>query len=265
MKVFLTADIEGITGTTHWDETDKKHADYAEFREQMTAEVVAACEGALAAGATEIWVKDAHASGRNLIAAKLPREVRLHRGWSGHPFGMVEGLDASFQALLFVGYHSRAGSSASPLSHTISGAPIYIRLNERYTSEFLIYSYVAGLVGVPAVFLAGDAGLCEDARSLIPAMETVAVKEGAGSSTVNIHPQLAVERIRAGVERALRGDRSRCLVPMPPHFVAAIGYKDHFNAYTHSFYPGARQVAANAIQFESDDYFEVLRFFSFVL
>jgi len=265
MKVFLTADIEGVTGATHWDETDKKHADYAEFREQMTAEVVAACEGALAAGATEIWVKDAHASARNILADKLPREARLLRGWSGHPFGMVNGLDGTFAALLFVGYHSRAGSGASPLSHTISGQPFYIRINERYAAEFLMYGYVAGLVGVPAVFLSGDAGLCEDARSLIPAIETVAVKEGVGDSTVNIHPHLAVERIRAGAERALKGDLSRCRVPMPAHFAVEIAYKSHFTAYGNSFYPGARLAAANTIQFESDDYFEVMRFFSFVL
>ncbi|MBE0697596.1 MAG: M55 family metallopeptidase, partial [Anaerolineaceae bacterium] len=88
MKVYLSADIEGITGTTHWDETELNKPDYAEFREQMTAEVAAACEGALNAGATEIWVKDAHGSARNLIASKLPRETHLLRGWSGHPYMM---------------------------------------------------------------------------------------------------------------------------------------------------------------------------------
>ena len=111
MKVFISADIEGITGVTHWDETEKPKADYKEFREQMTAEVSAACEGALQAGCNEIWVKDAHASARNLIAAKLPRETRLVRGWSGHPFSMVQELDASFDAMLMIGYHSQADRS----------------------------------------------------------------------------------------------------------------------------------------------------------
>jgi hypothetical protein len=93
MKVYITADIEGVTGATHWDETDKKNPDYGEFQEQMTAEVVAACEGALNAGATEIWVRDAHWTGRNIIPSKLPREAKLVRGWSGHPFSMMQGLD----------------------------------------------------------------------------------------------------------------------------------------------------------------------------
>jgi D-amino peptidase len=109
MKVFISADIEGVTGITHWDEADRLKPEYSEFREQMTAEVSAACEGALQAGFTEIWVKDAHASARNLIAAKLPRETRLIRGWSGHPFSMVQELDASFDAMLMIGYHSRVG------------------------------------------------------------------------------------------------------------------------------------------------------------
>ncbi len=83
MKIYITADIEGVTGATCWEETDEKNSYYAELREQMTAEVAAACEGALHAGATEIWVKDAHGWGRNILPARLPREVRLVREWSG--------------------------------------------------------------------------------------------------------------------------------------------------------------------------------------
>ncbi len=149
MKVFISADIEGITGTTHWDEADKKNPDYAEFQEQMTAEVVAACEGATEAGASEIWVKDAHASARNLIAAKLPKDVRLIRGWSGHPFLMAQELDETFQAMLMIGYHSRAGSNANPLAHTNTGSAAYIKINDHYASEFLVHAYAAALVNVP--------------------------------------------------------------------------------------------------------------------
>ena len=98
MKVFISVDIEGCAGITHWDEADKKHADYPEFREQMTREAVAAIEGAQAAGATEILVKDAHSSGRNLITAMLPESIRLVRSWAGHPLCMVQELDDSFDA-----------------------------------------------------------------------------------------------------------------------------------------------------------------------
>src|SRR5512136_2420739 len=129
MKIYISADIEGVTGVTHWDETDLGKAESSLFREQMTAEVAAACEGALQAGATEIWVKDAHDSARNIIAAKLPQEVRLSRGWSSHPFAMVQELDETFQAVMMIGYHSRAAGGTSPLAHTMTGSFAHILLN----------------------------------------------------------------------------------------------------------------------------------------
>ena len=265
MKVYISADIEGITGTTHWDETDKKHADYAEFQEQMTAEVVAACEGALAAGASELWVRDAHDSARNILASKLPRQARLMRGWSGHPFCMMDGLDESFQAALMIGYHSRAGSELSSLAHTMTGSPAYVRINERYASEFMIGAYTAALVKVPVVFVSGDAGLCQDAAALIPNLTSVAVKQGMGEALVNIHPALAVERIRSGAQAALSDDLGGCRLALPEHFQVEIRYKAYTKAYGASFFPGARLADPFTLQFEADDFFEVLKLFAFVL
>ena len=202
MKVFISADIEGVTGATNWNETDKAHADYTEYREQMTAEVAAACEGALSAGATEIVVKDAHWTGRNLIASKLQRAVRLIRSWTLDPYSMMAGLDETFQAALMIGYHSRSGSDASPLAHTLPDRVVYVKINDRDASEFLINAYTAGWLAVPVVFLAGDAGICRDAQDFLPALSTVAVMEGVGDATSSIHPGLAVERIRSSVETA---------------------------------------------------------------
>ena len=265
MKVYISADIEGVTGTTHWDEAGKSKADYTEFQEQMTAEVAAACEGALNAGATEIWVKDAHGSARNIIAAKLPREAKLVRGWSGHPFSMVQYLDETFHALLLVGYHSRAGTDTNPLAHTISGRVARIKVNDLYASEMLLHTYAAALVGVPLVFVSGDAGLCEEATSLNANITTTAVKQGVGSSTVSIHPPLAVERIREGAQTALGGDVTECAIQLPEWFSVEIEYKDHAQARHASFYPGASQTSPHAIQFGTDDYFEVMRLLLFVL
>jgi D-amino peptidase len=263
MKVFISADIEGVTGATDWNETDKAHADYAEFREQMTAEVAAACEGALAAGATDIVVKDAHASARNLIAARLPREARLIRSWTRDPYSMMAGLDATFDAALMTGYHSRAGSDASPLAHTITGRVIYLKINDRDAPEFLINAYTAGWLGVPVVFLCGDAGICQDAASILPALTTVAVKEGSGDATSSIHPALAVERIREGVAAALKGDLAACRLPMPPHFTTEIRFSKHANARQAAYFPGAHLAEPHVVQYEADDYFEILRFFMF--
>ena len=78
MKIYISADIEGIAGISHWDEARKAHATYQEFRAEMTEEVVAACDGAIAAGAKEILIKDAHETGRNIIAGRLPDLRKAH-------------------------------------------------------------------------------------------------------------------------------------------------------------------------------------------
>lgn len=265
MKIYITADIEGVTGVTHWDETDKKHDDFDEYSEQMTAEVVGACEGVLNAGAEEIWVQDAHASARNIIASKLPKEVRFVRGWSGHPFSMVQNLDESFNAMIMIGYHSRAGTGDNPLAHTITGRIARIKINDQYASEFLLHAYAAALVDVPVVLVSGDAGLCEEVKSFNPHIITVPVKQGTGNSTVSIHPRLAVEKIREGTQKALEGDLSKCKIDLPKHFVVEITYKDHAMAYHASFYPGARLKEPHTIQFETNDYFEALRLMAFVV
>ena len=110
MKLFISSDMEGTCGITHWDETDydKGGRWYDYFREQMTREVAAACAGAREGGADDILVKDAHDSARNIIPTELPRGVRLGREWSGGLYSMVDGLQQGFDALAFTGYHSPA-------------------------------------------------------------------------------------------------------------------------------------------------------------
>ena len=84
MKVFISADIEGVAGITSWEEARKSNPGaYHPFQRQMNAEVAAACEAAQAAGATEVVIKDAHAGANNLVASELPRGVRLIPLFSG--------------------------------------------------------------------------------------------------------------------------------------------------------------------------------------
>lgn len=265
MKIYISADIEGITGVCDWDETLKKASDYQEFRDQMTAEVVAACEGALEAGATEILVKDAHDTGRNLIATRLPKEARLVRGWSGHPFCMVQELDRSFSGLIMVGYHSRAGADTSPLAHTMSTTVAEITINGRQASEFLLHAYAAAYVGVPVVCVTGDGGLCREIRDFNPYIAVVPVKEGNGNSTVSLHPGVAVEHTRNTVRAALQSDTARCLVTLPDTLSVVIRYMNHTKAYRASFYPGARLREPGVVEFTSRDYFDVMRLFLFTI
>lgn len=263
MKIYLSADIEGITGVTHWDETDMEKGASEEARKQMSAEVAAACRGAIQGGADEVWVKDAHWTGRNILAASLPQETRLIRGWSGHPFGMVEELDETFDALILIGYHSRAGSGASPLAHTMSGSLTYVKINERFASEFLFAAYTAAMLKVPLAFVSGDRGLCEEIARFHPHIQTMAVKWGTGDSTNSLHPEEAVEQIRSGVTRALESDLALCQVPLPEHFRLEIRYRQHANALRASFYPGAEKLDDHTVVYENDSFFEILRYMLF--
>jgi D-amino peptidase len=265
MKIYISADIEGVTGVTHWDETELSHAEHTAAREQMTNEVVAACEGALQAGATEILVKDSHDTARNLIATRLPQEARLIRGWSGHPFQTLTQLDKTFKAVLLIGYHSGAGFGKSPLEHTWSGNLMCVKLNGQYISEFSLDALTGTYIGAPVVFVSGDQGLCTHVAETNPNIQTVAVKEGIGEATVNIHPDLAVRYIRTGVSQALQGNFERYFIPIPKLFTLEMRYRKHSRAYQMGFFPGARQVDTFTVQFETDDYFDLLRFFMFAI
>ena len=180
MKIFISSDIEGISGSTIWDETIKNGDLYNEFAHQMTLETKAACDGANIAGAEEIMVKDAHDSGRNIEHRLLPKNVKLIRGWSGGPFSMVQELDYTYDALIFIGYHSSATKDTNPLSHTMITSLDYVKINGLIASEFLIHSYIAAYLNIPIVFLSGDKGLCEDVKGINKNIKTIAVKEGKG-------------------------------------------------------------------------------------
>jgi D-amino peptidase len=265
MKVFISADIEGTAGITDWDEALKEGANYQEFRNLMTAEVVAACEGACAAGANEIIVKDAHQTGRNILVSELPEYVQIIRGWSGHPYSMMQGITPDCAAALFTGYHNQAGADTNPLAHTFTGKVSRLLLNGEIASEFTINAFCAALVGVPPVFLSGDGGMCSGAKKIVPNISTLSVSEGHGPSTTSMAPSRAVAEIREAVEAALSADLSACSLELPPEFELVVEFTNPVDAYRVSWYPGAQQVEPRAVRFVSDDYFEILRSLTFLL
>lgn len=264
MKVFISADIEGITTTTFWSETEPENPEYKAHAEQMTKEVQAACHGALEAGATEIVVRDAHGYANNIDIRALPKEAKLIRGWSGHPYMMVFGIDHTFDAAVFIGYHSAASKRGNPMSHTESLRPLYVKINGRLASEFMLFSYAAALEKVPTVFLSGDKQLCEDSKDLHPGLITCPVKEGFGEAIIHENPVNMLNNIKSGVRQALDQIQEHGLAVLPDRFELEICYKDHVKAEKFSYFPGVERVNDNTIRFITDDYFELLRVFSFV-
>jgi len=265
VKIFISADIEGTAGITEPGEGNRERPEYAEFRAYMTDEVVAACEGAKAAGATDILVKDAHASARNLILSKLPDYVSIVRGWSGHPDLMMFGLDDSFDAALYTGYHDRAGADSNPLAHTLTGRIQRIVLNGAEASEFTLNALCAARYGVRSAFLSGDRGMCAAAAALVPGIVTVATSEGFGPASRSMSPARSVVAIREGVEAALSNGIRGGIPAGAAEWDLRIEFATPTDAYRGSWYPGAEHVADRMVQFRATDFFEIQRAIRFIV
>jgi D-amino peptidase len=265
MKIFISADIEGVAGSTLKEECHKERPEYATFAEQMTLEVLAAVEGAVAAGADEIVIKDGHGSATNIDVMKMPKCVTLIRGKSGHPYNMMFGIDDTFDGVMFVGYHSRAGANTSPLSHTNTGNSSYIKINGEYASEFMINSYIAAIHKVPILFISGDQGICQDAKKLVPNITTVETKIGIGGSTINLSPEKVIDLIRENSEQSIKKDVSQNILELPNEFEDEIKFKEHINAYKMSFYPKMKAVDSHTIKMVTKDFMDVVTAHAFVL
>lgn len=264
MKVYISADIEGVCGIVNWDETHLDSPSSPYFKEQMSREVNAACLGANSLGCSDILVKDAHGSARSIIPALLPENTRILRGWTNNPHSMMAGIDGNFDATLFVGYHCAGSHNDSPLAHTMSTIYDYIKINGRVATEFMINAYTSIYYNTPVAFISGDEKVCNDAKELFPNIVTVPVSKGIGDASISIHPNLALTRIQFGVKTALSGDLSRHIITLPESFEVEIKFKPHYEAYKASFYPCMEQIDSQTVRFVSNDYFEVLRMMLFI-
>ena len=165
MKILIAVDMEGISGVVNWDQVDPRHAEYTRFRRIMTQDVNAAIQGCLAAGAKEVVVADGHASGYNILIEELDPRARLNSGNSA-PLAMVQGIDASFNAAMFVGYHACAGSMNAILDHTWSSSSVAnVWLNGVLVGETGLNAAVCGHFNVPVIMLSGDQTVCAEARA----------------------------------------------------------------------------------------------------
>src|SRR6266536_5811033 len=205
MKIFLSSDMEGTAGVVAWDQCVSDGPEAAAGRRLLLDEVNAAIEGALAGGATEIVVNDSHYQMRNLPAGAISGQASYISG-SHKPLYMMQGLDSSFDAVLFVSYHGSVGAPAG-LSHTYNPhAVVEARLDGVVTGEAGINALVAAHYGVPVVLVTGDRPACEETAALIPGVHAAVVKEPVSRIAAHsLHPSRACALIRETAERAVRG------------------------------------------------------------
>ncbi len=198
MKILIACDMEGISGVTSWDHVDPSHAEYQRFRKIMTADVNSAIDGAIKGGATEVVVTDGHSNGLNILIEELDKRVRLNSGLGTSPYSMMQGIDNTYDGVIFVGYHARAGSPLGILDHTWSSRSIRnVWLNEVLVGECGLNAALAGSFGVPVIMISGDQTACQQAEELIGKLEKAVVKHATGRFSAScLPPQSAQILIR---------------------------------------------------------------------
>lgn len=269
MKVYISADIEGITDVTTWDETEQGKTGYREACQQMTAEVAAACRGAYRGGATEIVVKDAHDSALNLHHGDLPEGVRLIREWAGEPESMVALVNEGFDAAIFVGYHSMAASDLNPLAHTSTYTGLFeVKINGKRMSEMEINAMSCAQYKVPVIMVTGDEGICEETKKVLPSsVQTVASKRGVGKATVNEDPRKVVSDIDKKSEEAVRAflNGEISCIEIPETLTLELTFREHARAKRAGHYPGAEQTGPYTVRFTTKNYRDMQIAYSFMV
>jgi D-amino peptidase len=265
LKVYISADMEGIAGVVSPEQLGPTGFEYPRFREFMTAEVLAAIEGAREAGATEILVSDSHGNGLNLLVERLPADVRVVRSWP-RPLGMMEGIDSTFGAAIFIGYHSGTTNPAGVRAHTLSSANYAaVALNGVQVPEAGLNAAIAGYYSVPVALISGDDVAVDEARRLIGDIEGVVVKRAISFHAAStMTPQAAQSLIKDRVKAALARRGS-----LRPYRLAApvrldLTFKNYRPAEVLAYLPIVQRTDAHSIRYTGRNVLEVSKFLQFV-
>ena len=257
LKVFISVDMEGLAGVVTASDVNSTGPDYAHFRTIMAAETNAAIDGAIRAGATTVVVRDSHGSKQNLLPNDVDSRARLLRGVSTGPRNMMEGLDSTFDAVVFVGYHAKAGTPNAILEHTSTGNVVDFSINGVSLPEGGYNALVAGLVGVPVVFVAGDRAVVEQIRGLVGPIDGVAVKDEINDASFGLSPKQAQDEIRKGVEQAVRNRARAKAYKMAGPYTMVLKVKQE-----KPLFPGVKRVRPREFTFSSAKLLDVLDAFN---
>lgn len=266
LKIYISADMEGVAGAVTGEQLGPTGFEYERFRRFMTDEVNAAIGAAKRHGATEILVSDSHGNGQNLLIELLPPDVRVIRSWP-RPLMMMEGIDASFDGAIFIGYHTATTNSKGVRAHTMSSANITgVRLNGVAVSEAGINAAIAGHFDVPIIMVSGDDAVVSETRKLLGDVEPAAVKDSISfHSASNLHPSAARRLIRRSTATAM--DRIADFKPYKPEppFQVDLSLKHYQPAELLAYLPNVERIDSHTVRFVGKDMIEVSRFLEFVL
>lgn len=261
LKVLISVDMEGIAGVVTGDQLSPEGFEYQRFRDFMTKEAVAAVAAAKGAGATEILVVDAHGNGQNLLIEQFPKDVRIIRSWPRR-FSMVAGIDSSFDAVVFIGYHASTNNKRGVRAHTFSSARLTrVALNDREMSEGAWNAAIAGYFGVPVVMVSGDDAAVQEVRSLVGEIEGAEVKQSLGfHSASTLTPEasrdLISQKVTAGLKRIK--DFKPYVVSQP--MILDVSFKHYLVSEVLAYLKDVERTDSHSIRFIGKDMTEISDF-----
>lgn len=266
MKVYISVDMEGIACVTHADHVKLEGNAYEAARKWTTAEANAAIEGAFGGGADEIVVSDGHGKMHNLIPDELHEDITLVQGIP-RPLLMMEGMDDTFDAVFFIGYHARAGNPTGTLAHSFSGQHIQeVRLNQEPVSEAIFNAAVAGHFDVPVALICGDDELAIEIEKKLPWVEKVVTKWAlSGTSAKNLTPKASQERIRNAAKVALSNIENMESYKLRSPIIFEVEFKNPISAYLVSDIPGMEKKSGVSVIYSATDMIEVSRIWRLML
>lgn len=257
-KIFISVDMEGVTGVVQPPQLGPEGFEYQRAREWMTAETNAAIGGIRRSGPAEIVVCDSHGNGQNILIDKLPDDVRIVRGFP-RPLEMMQGIDETFTAAVFIGYHASEWTADAVRGHTISSAKLLgVKLNGMEVSEGIFNAAVAGQFGVPVAFVSGDRLAVTQLQKAVPGAGGAIVKEPYGyHSALTMTPAAGQALIRDGVAQAMAS-----LASLRPYRVTTpvnleVGFKLTIDAERAAFVPGLTRADAHNVKGTFKDMIEV--------
>lgn len=266
LKIYISADMEGVVGVVTGEQLGPEGFEYERFRGFMTAEVNAAIDAARAAGATEFLISDSHGNGQNLLIEKLPNDIMVVRSWP-RPLGMMEGIDESFDGVMFIGYHASTANTRGVRAHTESSANVTgIRLNGVSMSEGSINAAIAGHFGVPVILISGDDVAVAETQVIVGDMEGAVVKWAKSfHSAQTLTPEAGYEVIRTRVNAAVRriDDFSPYVLDTPIELELSL--KHYRPVELLSYLPNVERLDSHTVKFVGADMLEISKFLTMAL
>ena len=266
LKIYISADMEGVVGAVTSEQLGPDGFEYQRFREFMTAEVNAAIDAARAAGATGFVISDSHGNGQNLLIEKLPDDVKIVRSWP-RELGMMEGIDKTFDGVIFIGYHASTTNTQGVRAHTMSSANVTaLRLNGISMSEGSMNAAIAGHFGVPVIMVSGDDVAVAENQAVIGDIEGAVVKWAKGfHSALTLTPDAAYEVIGATTRSAIdQIDRFKPYVLKTP-IELELQLKHYQPVELLAYLPNVEKIDSHTIKFVGKDMIEISKFLRVVL